>query len=73
MTEEEARTIMKAHRWTYHVHHRRSLGTRYVYAQRRLPKRKKLERYICPLSRLGELTEEQLTAKLMQPLPAEKS
>jgi hypothetical protein len=67
MTEEEARTIMKAYKWTYHPVPRRSLGTKYIYAQRR-EGRRKIERYICPLSKLPKLTEEELIAKLtMEP------
>jgi len=63
MTEEEARSIMRSNGWVYHERPRRSLRTRYLYAERREGK-KKIERYICPLSRLGELTEDELKAKL---------
>ena len=71
MMEEEAKAIMRAHKWTYHIRSRRSLGKQYIYAQRRVGN-KRLERYICPLSRLGELTEEKLVAKLTQ-VSGEKS
>jgi len=67
MTEEEVRAVMKAHRWTYHSVPRRNLGTKYIYAQRREGARK-IERYICPLSKLPELMKEELIAKLaMEP------
>jgi len=71
VTEEEARSIMKAHGWTYAEH--RPKGTaKYVYAQRkRKRQRKQVERYICPLSRLSTLTESELVAKLA-PEPAEE-
>ena len=66
VTEVEARTIMKVHGWTYTQRTRRGLGTKYAYAQRRQGL-KVIERYICPLSRLKELTAEQLVAKLATP------
>lgn len=71
MTEEEARTILKSNGWIYHERSRRSLGTKYLYAARRQGL-KMIERYICPLSRLGDLTEQQLVAKLA-PQPTEPS
>lgn len=63
---------MKAHGWTYKE--RCPKGTaKYVYAQRkRKRQRTQIEQYICPLSQLGNLTEQELVVKLMQP-PAEKS
>jgi len=63
MTEEEARTIMKSQGWTYQERRRRSLGKKYVYTRRRQGTTI-VERYICPLSQLSILTEEQLKAKL---------
>ena len=63
MTEAEARAIMKAHGWTYRERPRRGLGTKYVYGLRK-QNRKLLERYICPLSKLGNLTEQELLTKL---------
>lgn len=63
MTEAEARAIMKAHGWGYRDRKRRNLGTKYVYAQRRQGL-KRIERYICPLSKLGDLTEQELLTKL---------
>jgi len=65
VTEEEARTIMKAHRWTYQERSPRQHKL-YIYARRK-QRGKIVERYICPLSRLGELTEVELIAKLIQP------
>jgi len=70
MTKEEARAIMKAHRWTYQERSPRQHEL-YIYARRK-QRGKIVERYICPLSRLEELTEAELIAKLVQPL-AEKS
>jgi hypothetical protein len=69
MNPEEARAIMKTHRWTYQERKPRKKA-KYVYAKRQQGKTF-IERYICPLSRLGELTEEQLIAKLTQQPPAE--
>ena len=63
MTEKEARTIMKSQGWTYQERRRRSLGKKYVYARRRQGTAI-VERYICPLSRLSTLTEEQLKVKI---------
>jgi hypothetical protein len=69
VTKVEASGTMKAYGWFYVERHPKS-EVRYVYARRRQGQ-KMLDRYICPLSRLGEITEEQLIAKLTQP-PAEK-
>jgi hypothetical protein len=63
MTEGEARAIMKAHGWTFIQRSRRSFGTKYIYAQR-WQKEGTAERYICPFSRLSNLTEDELIAKL---------
>jgi hypothetical protein len=72
MTEEEARSIMKARRWTYLLRSPRGVA-KYVYAVRkRFRSRKQDEVYICPLSQLGNLTEDELIAKLEQPPPAQK-
>jgi hypothetical protein len=68
MTEEEARTIMKAYGWTYMPRKRR--GNLYIYTERRQGY-KKLERYICPLSKLSNLTKQQLIEKLA-PVPTEE-
>ncbi len=64
MTQEEVRTIMKSQGWTYQERRRRSLGTKYIYARRRQGT-VIVERYICPLSQLNVLTEEQLKTKLV--------
>lgn len=73
MTEEETRAILQERGWFYQERKRRSLGTKYVYARRRQGP-KMIERYICPLSQLGELTEKKLVAKLAPiPEPTEKS
>jgi hypothetical protein len=69
VTEEEARTIIKAQGWSYHVRSRRGRGKKYLYVER-MQHRKKTERYICPLSKLGDLTEQELLAKLT-PKPKE--
>ena len=71
MTEEEARSIMKKYGWSYKERRRRGQGKKYLYAQRWLGKGP-IERYICPLSQLGELTEKELVAKLARiPTPTE--
>jgi len=73
MTEEEARAIMKIHGWNYKERKRRRLGTKYVYAQRRQGSEMK-ERYICPLSRLSNLTEPKLVEILATvPEPIEET
>jgi len=69
MTEEEARTIMKAHRRTYQERSPRR-HEKYVYARQK-QRGNVVERYICPLSRLGDLTEQELVEKLTTG-PAEK-
>jgi hypothetical protein len=69
VTKVEASSIMKAHGWFYVERHPKS-EVKYVYAKRRQGQ-KMLDRYICPLSQLGEITEEQLVVKLVTP-PAEK-
>lgn len=71
MTEEEARTIIKAHRWIYQERSPYERSPKYLYARRRQGP-KMIERYICPLSRLGELTEAELVAKLTME-PAQES
>jgi hypothetical protein len=69
MTEEEARSIMKRHGWTYLTRSPKGVA-KYVYALRK-QRGKLLDCYVCPLSRLSNLTEPELIAKLAQP-PAEK-
>jgi hypothetical protein len=66
MTEAEARAIMQEKGWTYTERPRYRLKTKYVYARRRRGLRM-IDRYICPLSKLGELTEADLVAKLVLP------
>jgi len=68
VTEAEARAIMKANGWRYKQRPRSSFRTPYIYAKRRQGVRI-IERYICPLSQLGNLTEDGLVAKLTQPAP----
>ena len=70
MTEAETRAIMKAYGWFYVERCRSGFRTKYIYAKRRRGP-KMLERYVCPLSRIGNLTETELVAKLTQP-PVEK-
>ncbi|SRR5436190_21906517 len=71
MTEAEARTIMQEKGWTYTERPRYKLKTKYLYARQRQGSRV-IDRYICPLSRLKELTEADLVAKLVQS-PAQNS
>lgn len=63
MTEAEARTILKTHQWSYCERIRHKSHRRYVYARRK-EKGIITERYICPLTQLGTLTEQELLAKL---------
>ena len=70
MMEAEARAVMKTHGWTYKIRQPKGVA-KYVYAQRREGK-EMLDRYICPLSQLGNLTEADLVAKLERPPPAKK-
>ena len=63
MTEEEVRTIMKAHGWTYKERSPKGVA-KYIYAVRKR-RGKLLDHYICPLSKLGDLTEQELLAKLV--------
>jgi len=65
MTEAEARAIIRAHGWIYQERSPRGVA-KYLYARRRKGL-KMVERYICPLSRIGNLTEEELVAKLTLP------
>lgn len=62
MTEAEARALIRAQGWLYKERRPRHRA-KYVYAQRRQGP-KLIERYICPLSKLGDLTEQELLAKL---------
>jgi hypothetical protein len=62
MTEEEARTLLRARGWTWRVRIRTN-GLPYLYAIRR-EKRKMVERYIGPLSQLPQMTEADIVAKL---------
>lgn len=64
MTEEEARSIMKAYGWGWLVRRRRH-DIRYIYAVRR-EQHKVKDRYIGPLSRLERLTKEELMGKLIR-------
>ncbi len=66
MTEEEARAIMKEKGWGYKERSPKR-HAKYIYA-RRGQNYKVIERYICPLSRLPELTEKQLVAILARPI-----
>jgi len=69
VTEEEARAIIKAHGWIYKERTPYERSPKYIYARRRRGLRM-VEQYICPLARLGELTESDLVAKLTWPPPA---
>jgi hypothetical protein len=71
MTEVEARTVMKAHGWSYKERAIYEHSPKYIYAKQRQGL-KVIEQYICPLSRLGELTEAELVTKLTQSPSARK-
>ncbi len=62
MLESEARSLLKAYGWGWLVRKRRH-GIRYIYAIRR-EKHKVKDRYIGPLSRLPEMIEADIVAKL---------
>jgi hypothetical protein len=63
MTEDEARQVLRKHGWIWHL--RKKSNRLYIYANRRRPKTNKFqERYIAPLSKLGELTEQDIIRKL---------
>jgi hypothetical protein len=64
VTEEEAKAILKARGWTWHIRTRRR-GTPYIYAAKRLQD-KIHERYIAPLSRLPQMTEADIVDKLIR-------
>jgi len=64
MTEAQVRTTMKTYGWFY-VERSPKRRRKYVYARRRQGP-KMVERYICPLSQLPNLTEERLREKLAQ-------
>ncbi len=69
MTIEEARQLFKQFGWTWCTKPRRGRGTLYIYAERWGEQQKPIERYIAPLSRLPELTERELVAKLTTTKP----
>ena len=69
MTQAEARAIMKTHGWSYIEHTRHKSRIKYIYAQRRQG-RKVADHYICPLSKLDTLTEQELVAKLVPKSPS---
>src|SRR5437588_1569606 len=63
VTEQEARAIMKNHGWSYKERTPHKSGIKYLYAKK-WHEGTTIERYICPLSRLAELTEAKLVEKL---------
>jgi hypothetical protein len=63
MTEDEAKQVLKRMGWTALIRTRRQRGTRYLYALRKI-RGKLIECYIAPLSKLPELTEADIVAKL---------
>lgn len=67
MTEAEARAFLHAQGWLYKERRPRHRA-KYIYAQRRQGL-KLVERYICPLSKLEDITEQELLAKLAPKAP----
>ncbi len=65
MNEQELVSLLRAHRWTYRPKTRRKTGKKYIYAVR-WKNTGNIERYIAPLSRLDELTEDFIINKLQQ-------
>jgi len=64
MDERELVSFLKEHGWTLHKL-KRNKGVQYIYAAKRKGTKVK-ERYIAPLSRLDELTEDFIINKLQQ-------
>jgi hypothetical protein len=65
MTEAEARRVLKSLGWTWRIRIR-NRKTPYIYAERWGKEQKPEEKYIAPLSKLPELTEADIIAKLTQ-------
>lgn len=63
MNEHELVSLLKAHKWTYRPRSRRSTGKKYIYAVRWRTTGNE-ERYIAPVSRLEQLTEDFILSKL---------
>jgi len=63
MDEHELVSLLKAHKWTYRPRSRRSTGKKYIYAVRWRTTGVE-ERYVAPLSRLEQLTEDFILSKL---------
>jgi len=63
MNEEKVQAVLHQYGFYPQYRKRRGKGTLYLYAKKSQGKGK-LEIYICPLSRLAELVEEQLVTKL---------
>jgi len=64
MNEQELVVFLRVRGWTQHKL-KRNRGVQYIYAARREGTKVK-ERYIAPLSRLHELTEDFITGKLQE-------
>src|SRR6266700_1057657 len=65
MNEQELVVFLRVRGWTLRKL-KRNRGVQYIYAARREGTKVK-ERYIAPLSRLHELTEDFITGKLQEP------
>lgn len=65
MNEQELVSLLRAHRWTYRPKARRKTGKKYIYAVQ-WRNTGVIERYIAPLSKLDELTEDFIINKLQQ-------
>lgn len=63
--EQELVSFLRAHKWTYRTKAVRKTGKRYIYAVR-WTNTGNIERYIAPLSRLEELTEDFIMSKLQR-------
>lgn len=63
MDEQELVSLLHAHKWSLNKRKRRGQGKIYLYAQQWEDAKRK-ERYIAPLSRLDQLTQEDVLNKL---------
>jgi hypothetical protein len=63
LNEEELRQLLKTHGFSLQLRARRGTGVRYAYAKRK--KSGKVQTlYLCPESRISQLTKEEIEQKL---------
>jgi len=64
MSIDDLRELLKRHRWTVNIQTRPGQGKRFIYAKKRIAGRMKT-RYIVAESKLPNMTEAQILAKLV--------